>query len=74
MRPPCLHCGDRLVFEPGSGWLHSNGHLYAGECFCDNEKHEYSHDNHGALICRTWRDDHVAMPDRTIPLPYEAHP
>ena len=55
----CLWCNEPLRFEKGKGWVHSDGQLYKGECYCDIEiKHEKSNE------CPTWRDSHCAMPNR----------
>ena len=55
----CLWCGEPLRFEAGRGWIHQNGELYKGNCYCEGVKHEKSRD------CPTWRDDHVATPNRS---------
>lgn len=66
MKDLCLYCEDTLTFTSHGGWKHSNGNLYVGECLCETTApHPYSHDAAGQLICRTWRDHHVATPRRS---------
>lgn len=66
MNATCLYCGETITMLAGKGWVHSDGHTYKGECRCEvTAVHPYSHDDAGNLICRTWRDHHCAVPDRS---------
>lgn len=62
----CMHCDEPVLFDSVKGWIHAaDGHPYKGECRCEGARHPYSHDARGQLICRTWRDNHIAMPRRS---------
>lgn len=58
----CVRCDEELTWDRKKGWVHQGGHPYKGRCLCPGQPHTYSHDPGGKLLCRTWRDHHVARP------------
>lgn len=78
---PCCWCDEPLEFRAPQGiepfannlsdarmkaWLHAEtGTIYIGRCSCPGQPHRYSHDTFGQLICKTWRDEHAALPRRS---------
>lgn len=56
----CHWCGEPLVFVRGKGWVHEDGQLYRGACFCRDRDPPHRSLREG---CPTWRDDHCALPE-----------
>ncbi len=61
--PKCIWCKEKLNWRHETGYVHQDGHAYKGTCSCPGQPHTYSHDQDGNLVCSTWRDHHVAVPD-----------
>ena len=63
----CLWCHEELRFEPGRGFVHSEGGLYVQFCkWCGWKGAPYP----SRTVCpvcqaRDLRDDHCALPDRS---------
>jgi len=60
----CLYCGDLLRFEPGRGWVHSEGGTYRVRCGnCGWEGAPFPTPTHCPRCgSRDVRDDHCATP------------
>lgn len=58
----CAWCGEELKRDKKHGWIHQDGFLYKGKCFCQVVTHPSEKDVTGKIICPTWKDDHVALP------------
>lgn len=56
--PKCLWCKEELKLDTvNGGYVHQNGDLYKGQCFCKDIHHDSYKQN-----CPTWRDNHCALP------------
>lgn len=58
----CLYCLEELVFVEGKGWVHKDGNLYKGYCYCSGKKHSSPRDEEGNLVCPHWVNHHAAIP------------